>query len=711
MSRKRKVDKTTESISRAVASKSGGKHLKPGRWVLPGECVKIHGFTIMGGFFYFGNTLLAEKWRLRMSNINEASLVNDQLEITKAAIGHDDYSLDGSLRYDVLSRKCRGAYLKWLAGKRDKRNVPSEYILLYIAGIERRIFIDAGDGIKVSNREFKLIYRELQRLHSIYSGWEYNDVHEVLLKLFITMRMLRPRLKYGQATEETSTISNDMEFQLQLARLLAVGKPIPGDLACDVVFKFDEFHPRGAAVRCPNEFKLLFIRLYQEDYGKGVIVKPGGDNITLGYMPINDSMEIQNIIDDNLPAPAYAQWPFSSWLELARIATNMLGPYSRQLNRLGPSEDVDLRAVLFLPEQLGDLRHTHDMDEFQKWVQDRIDNHDGWADANEFWHFVNPSPPKTIQKTDLELMQKLVDIADISLIPDPRYHRDKPTADGIVKFLPKAPDFNLTDDFTFMLVHLRLGAAVIAVSDESAEAMVAHLNDAINGCMDLSLAACGALDHYLSWRIKMPAKSEPTKSWMNQLNQAERQKMRRALLQLALVSSSINPKVMRLLEKFYIAMGFETASVARDLHDIAVGQLNLTAQDEEVSGKLNKEKIVRHEQQTREAQALLGNIFQEGVADAKTLAAESSADNLPQNLADENPQDLEARHKQLYDRLVDRDSWRPDELGNLCRELGLMAAAAMEAINDWSYHHVEAPVLLDEGNIIVDYDIVEELKG
>ena len=40
-----------------------------------------------------------------------------------------------------------------------------------------------------------------------------------------------------------------------------------------------------------------------------------------------------------------------------------------------------------------------------------------------------------------------------------------------------------------------------------------------------------------------------------------------------------------------------------------------------------------------------------------------------------------------------------------------MVDGAVETINDWAYEKVDAPVLDDDGDIHVDLEIVEELKG
>ena len=690
----------------------------PGRWVKPGERVDIHGYTITGGFFYFGNRLLAEAKSLRRAGIMEAALVDDQLKVVKDHYVYEDICLDESLSYAEFTPRCRGAYLDWLSRNRDEADVPIEYILLYMSGMERRIFVDAYTD-EVDNREYKAIHRELNRLYSIYNGWNYEEVSYMLLEIIATMHLMRPSLNYDQTVVDLAHTRDNIDFHYRLAKLLADGKPIPSDAAYEIIYQFGDFNPRTAAVNCPDEFRLLFDQLYLKRYDGGAIVEPGDDTFSIAYMPINPTLDAKYILnEEQLPSPQFARWPLEEWIELAERATDMLGPYSRQRGNFRIRGERKLRAALFLPDELGDLREGHELESFRNWVQDRIDCDDGWADTHTFWRFVNSTPPRTLAKTDLDLMQKLTDIVDVSLVPDPRYHRDKPAADGIVKFFPGRSDFDQTDAYRFMLVFLRLGAAFITANDGTDEAMMTFLEEAIVQRADLPLAASRSLSAYLSWRMRTPTKAQPTRKWTEGLDPAAKREMKKALLQLAQANGNIHPREIKLLEKFYVAMGFEKIAVARDLHDLSVGQLASASSEvtagEEAGHSLDDDKVGMHEQQTKEAQALLGTIFQDQEGDARvTTAGPSKAveTTVPQDSLAAAHVELSDRHRQLYERIIAKDQWTLGDMNRLCKEFGLMVAAVIEGINDWSHERVEAPVLLEEGNIIVDRDIVEELRG
>jgi hypothetical protein len=45
----------------------------------------------------------------------------------------------------------------------------------------------------------------------------------------------------------------------------------------------------------------------------------------------------------------------------------------------------------------------------------------------------------------------------------------------------------------------------------------------------------------------------------------------------------------------------------------------------------------------------------------------------------------------------------------MCKDLGLMLEGAVETINDWAFDQADAPLIEDDGDIIMDREIVEEL--
>lgn len=61
--------------------------------------------------------------------------------------------------------------------------------------------------------------------------------------------------------------------------------------------------------------------------------------------------------------------------------------------------------------------------------------------------------------------------------------------------------------------------------------------------------------------------------------------------------------------------------------------------------------------------------------------------------------------------MISKEVWQREEAEVLCGSLNLMINGAIETINDWAYDNVDAPVLEENDEVIIDFEIVEELKA
>jgi hypothetical protein len=108
-----------------------------------------------------------------------------------------------------------------------------------------------------------------------------------------------------------------------------------------------------------------------------------------------------------------------------------------------------------------------------------------------------------------------------------------------------------------------------------------------------------------------------------------------------------------------------------------------------------------HESDTSDAKSMLANIF---TVDDEPEPEQTSSFAI-------KPDGLDITHKALFDALITKAVWARNDVHELCSKLKLMVDGAIETINDWAYEKVDAPVLDDDGDIYVDLEIVEELKG
>ena len=97
---------------------------------------------------------------------------------------------------------------------------------------------------------------------------------------------------------------------------------------------------------------------------------------------------------------------------------------------------------------------------------------------------------------------------------------------------------------------------------------------------------------------------------------------------------------------------------------------------------LNDERLTKVEKQTKQAQKLLSDIFEEN---------------------DEGTHSTGQKKNVLWDILkilLTKESWKRDDVEIICQEYHLMIGSVLEQINDYSYNRIEDAVIEDDGDTI-----------
>lgn len=106
---------------------------------------------------------------------------------------------------------------------------------------------------------------------------------------------------------------------------------------------------------------------------------------------------------------------------------------------------------------------------------------------------------------------------------------------------------------------------------------------------------------------------------------------------------------------------------------------------------VNESKLNQIEEDTRESQRLLADIF----------------DDLHNTNEDENIQNTHfSTIKGIMTTLLSKETWLYDEVESLCKQHGLLTDFVLEQINEYSYSKVEDAVVSEDGNeifVITDY--------
>ncbi len=100
---------------------------KPAKWYSAGQSVSVQDYDITGGLIYVGETLLD-----RSGYENDACLINPRLKVSPAEPWDGGDEMGYWPQYGRISARCRGAYLKWLAGGRSEPEANIGYVFCFL---------------------------------------------------------------------------------------------------------------------------------------------------------------------------------------------------------------------------------------------------------------------------------------------------------------------------------------------------------------------------------------------------------------------------------------------------------------------------------------------------------------------------------------------------------------------------------------------------
>ncbi|WP_372871889.1 TerB N-terminal domain-containing protein [Shewanella sp.] len=685
----------------AEAEKSS--NTQKGRWVSEEDQMTINGRQISRGFFYFGGVLKA------LSGYGiEPSLVDEKRQaLAKTFKTGSDLYTDESLgywpSYATLSKGCRGAYLDFLASDRSDPRTPIGYVFIYFYGFERRI-IENKTNNSVSDKEFLTIFDEVLRLNKVFNdNRSFRGYSTNFLEL---MTLLRPALLEHRAAD-VPEINNGLSFKVRLATTIANSQPVNADLALDWLKNTFEYTLKTPARRCEHEFRKLFQIRFRDKFGDGIPVKPNKTKLMLSYHAASNGIHSVDLNLEDLPDPSVLKAPLNKIIPIAEQCTDELNSYSRYLGKADTSKN-DIAALMLLPKELANESDSPVIGSFKQWAEQVIADHKGLTTVQEFWSHTGMPLPKTLNKKEIDLLTNLAAKAGIGIAPDLRFHLTKFKADGnIVLFSPGHGEFfESSPAFHQVMLALRLGAMVATIDGVLADDENRALRRIIEHDDKLSPTEKNSLFAYLTWRLNSPANTAGLSAKIKQLNETQIQFLKKFIVSIALADGKVDVQEVKQIEKLYTSLGLDKSLVASDIHHLTMTQKgSLSARQDADKTKdvfqLDEDILAMHENDTSDAKAMLENIFTED--------DEPESEQISVTISDNSGLDM--THLALFEQLITKAVWTRHEVHELCSKLKLMIDGAIETINEWAYDKVDASVLDDDGDIYVDLEIVEELRG
>ncbi|MCD9463730.1 ATPase [Photobacterium phosphoreum] len=683
------------------SEKSSNK--QKGRWIGDSEQLTINGRKLDKGFFYFGGVMKS------LSGYEvEPSLVDETRAVSKLSLDHSakiytDESLGYWPSYTTLSEGCKGAYLDWLASERSSLNIPVGYVFIYFYGLERRV-IESNTTSDVSDPEFIAIFDEVLRLNKVFSdNRSFSRYSSHLLEL---MTLLRPLLLASKVDEIPET-TNAFAFKIKLAETVVKEQSVGAELALAWLKNTIEYSLKMPARRCEEEFKQLFEIRFTQKFGEGIPVKPNKTKLRLSYSPASNGIHGVDLSIEELPDPSILKAPINKLIPIAESCTEELASYSRYLGKVDTSKN-DIAALMLLPKELVNESNSPVIREFKKWSEQVIEKQDGLTTIKELWSHTGMPFPKAINKKENELLTNLASKANIGIAPDQRFHQAKVTVDGnIVLFTPAHGEFfEPSIAFNQVSLAMRLGAMVATIDGYVDQEEKFALQRLVDQDEKLSPSEKNSLKAYLIWRLNSPVNTVGLKARIEKLKTNEIEFLKKFMISIALVDGKVDSSEIKQIEKLYTSLGLDRSLVARDIHNLTASSSRTFTSSKSTDTSANTFKLdegilAMHESETSDAKTMLENIF--AVDDEPEVEIVSRVQTESDGLDD--------AHKKLFDILLSKEIWSRNEVHEFCSKLSLMVDGAIETINDWAYEKVDAPVLDDDGDIYVDFEIVEELKG
>ena len=694
------------------------KNKEPGRWVTHDETIRIDKFKITRGFFYFGG---------RLNSLNgygtESSLVDPALKINANSPDYAGEQMDYWPSYEHLSPGSRAAYVEWLASNRSNPETYIGYVFLYFYGIERRLLVDDKNGA-IPPDEQKALMLELERLKSIYGhNRSFNGYVTGFLSHLWVVNHQNDKEQPGHdllvAKKNFTSV-----FKFLLANAVQNGEPVNEELALAWVKSHPDYSLRTPARRCGNEFNLLFKLRYKSRFGDGLKIKPNKTRLRLDYYTASASLRGDNqSVELDLPDVSLLKTPVKKLMDLTESCTRELEPLSRFIGRPGNSRD-SLGAFCLLPNDLTVLVSDPRLERIKAWMNSRISVYDRLVSVESIFEQLGEKLPLKINKKEAEMLSDIAEKAGFGIAPDIRFHQAKPDIDGKIMLFAEGhgEDFSPSSEFRKVGTILRLGSLVAGIDNHIADSEIRLLEGLITQNEKLKETEKRSLHAYMHWRLNTSTNTAGLKKRLEVLNKNEKVAISHMLVGVALADGKIDPAEIKQLEKLYGQLGLDKAMVTSDIHSLSSDRLSRAEQKRKTavesppetqpaeavaSLSLDRDLLRLYEEETKNVQSVLESIFAEDdVLDEPETEMKTEA-QIPVEVIP----GLDTKYRNLYEKLITKERWSLEEMQKLCEDLQLMTEGAVEAINDWAFDNVDAPLIDDGSTIYIDLDVAEEIAA
>lgn len=676
------------------------------RWIASGETMEIQGIKLERGNFYVGECFLLPTKLIKANECSHIyeSVVDPELPIQKDAM---EPQIPFCTYRDMTPHQ-RYEYLMWLSGGIKTSDAPAEILLFYLYGCEIRMFIDPetkkadrrsilSDIISIrhslneeqSDRSYQsncsIRYALDDFIGSAYSKYFKNDKCEFDHVEILKQNAAYQRMVIYRSVKDIQALSAKVIYETAL-KLYDLDQKIPG--------KYQPVLSRFFADYFAKEYHDVSItRISQSSYNNRYIKHDNAslfnsEDVTLSYTIPSidiDVYSIQTIVYD-----CY-HYSISFFREYCDIVKRADGKESVEALFALPQE-IDILENPQIKALVDTLHETIERDPYAVMNIDDLLRLCECQCENE----------SSLYKSHIESIQNGLRRLGYGIAPD--YELDKKRLNFhnncvVYRSLDRNQIQHPTEEYLRIDLFIKL-AAYIVQGDNILDSDIAAIFDYIR-IHGTKLENVEHLYAVAKWRfssVKQILDQQIKKSIQENLTQKQQEIFGHELILYSCTNGDVRPKRAERLKKILPLLGINADNIHVLIHrtltddegfavverksDAVEYQIGQAKPAEAPKVVINPEKLRIFEQQTKEAQELLSDIF---VEDEDQQQANTPSNKPAGTWVD------------ILKLLLTKEIWDRVDIEQECRERGVMLGAVLEQINDFAYSRVDDAVVEDDG--------------
>ena len=697
-----------EPIPRATSETRSKRRVEP-EWIPKDASVRVAGREI-GGMVY-----VERGPRAGGDRQPDNAFIDSSKNVASRGHDYEGQGMGYWPNYSTIDARSRATYLDWLSSGRSDTRYSVGYVFLYFYGLERRVFVD-----KAEPQERADIIAEVRRLLEIYG-----DNHSIrrYLGAFVDTTSLLDSIDTPQPIFEHDGYEVPANILLALGRMAARNVPLTSDWFLSWYLCHPETRLRTPAKRAFAEFRAYFQHLFDQKYPDGLKIRTPKRRLKLQYRAASGNFVTD--MSENLgdvPDVSSLSAPLRIAQRIADESIDSLDKYSRYLGRnLDGRGSIEAHALL--PEALWPLFPCPEKEELQTWATEQIES-GGLVPVEDVVERLEGARSDRIGKRQLTGVADALARLGVGIAPDPRFALRKPQLGEPVILFQLPQDIrtieNPTDAYRSAILNLVVATLVAHADGQIDHAERVHMVGQIDANQSVSEAERARLHANLSWMIVVP----PNISVLRTRLRNAPEDIRGALGQLAVAAAgadgTINPEEIRVIERLYAVMGLNQERVYANLHALTSAPEPVTVRPADRTTRefaipspphetpagtvtLDAVRVSAVMADTAHVGQVLGDIF----ADDDDEGEKSVDDRISE--ADDEFSGLDAPHRAVASVLITRRQWTDDEFTALADEHQLMAAGALETINEWAFDRFGEVLIEEYDDYETNGDIAQQL--